>query len=126
MKIIFLFLLLTLIITWIYWLCRPQIQDRPLIPIYLLVERKISTIEWLIRDICAYSGNFELVVVDRAGGETHAILERLSLRYNFPLLDELPPDGIYILLLDKPLEPAQLRFRLSQMLLEGKRAQLAK
>ena len=120
MKIIFLFLLLVLIITWICWLCRPQPLNQPQIPVYLLVERKIPTIEWLIRDICTYRGNFELMVVDRAGGETHAILERLSRHYNFPLLDELPPDGVYVLLLDKPLEPTQLRFRLTQMLLSGK------
>ena len=120
MKIIFLFLILTLIITWICWLCRPQPQNRLLISIYLIVERKILTIEWLIRDICAYSDNFNLFVVDRVGGETHTILKRLSRRYNFPLLDELPPGSTHILLLDKPLDPAQLRFRLSQLLLEGR------
>lgn len=120
MKVIFLFLLLSLIITWICWLCRSQSPRRILIPVYLMVERKIPTIEWLIRDVCAYSDNFELFVVDRVGGETHTILERLSRRYNFPLLDGLPPEAAHVLLLDKPLDPAQLRFRLSQLLLEKK------
>ncbi|MDR2712589.1 MAG: hypothetical protein LBB91_05685 [Clostridiales bacterium] len=117
MKIIFLFLLLSLIITWICWLCRPQSPRVMPTPVYLLVEQKIPTIEWLIRDVCAYSDNFELFVVDRVGGETRTILERLSRRYNFSLLNSLPPEAAHVLLLDKPLDPAQLRFRLSQLLL---------
>jgi len=78
-----------LVAIFIFYILGHHLLSIPSEIVFLVIEKDVQNIEWLMRQVL-HIGSLKLVVVDRAGGENSAILEKMSRADDFVLIDYLP------------------------------------
>lgn len=81
--------LLAILIFYALW---RHLVEMPSAIVFLVIEKDVQNIEWLMRQVL-HIGRLKLVVVDWAGGESSAILEKMSRSDDFVLIDYLPKNA---------------------------------
>ncbi|MEG1500709.1 MAG: hypothetical protein RR396_02000 [Clostridiales bacterium] len=81
---------------------------KPLPALYLVLEKDEDEIECFMRYFCRHCHGWQLRVIVQSSQEAIEILKKLSDRYGFEIIRDLPSEATFVLRADKDLGAKEL------------------